>query len=402
MEKKLSRWEKKYEQYKDGKIDTLVLQKKEQLQTLKDILDGKTTKTDGTKINTKEEYRQYEVYIKNAEKEVGELEAIKANIGQIENILELRESLTQKKAEITEELNRRTELKNVSKENEALESELEDLNSERRIVEGLLKQPGLSDDKKEKINNRLAQVNEKINGNHEKYSKNFKTLENAKGYHSKLSYISTEELERKSIKYSHKISLCNMACSNLLKGKTFDSIDLKLEEVEGKRMSASGKNLDKLNNVKEVVGDNGRRKEEKEEVREGGSSKKEKDVLETSETALDLEEGDTQRTDEPKAVAKVSTFLQKHPRIAKMVNGVKGWFYKLRGKEEEKGAKGNVTEVKEEKATEKDEFSDFKKYLRDVAEKGMVEANKAKINEAKEKAAEAATKIDDKDMGEER
>ena len=366
MSNKIRKWERDYNNYKDGKIDEII-------KNMKDELSNHTKQS-----GTREDAHIQET--KKLYKEIESMEKIKGNISKVENILELREMLQNQKNEIEQEVNRRNELKNISKENDELEQEMGKLLKERDELKAKLKDKSLNDKDRKELSDKLTKNIENTVSNNEKFSINSTKLENAvNAKKSELSELDIAELDEKAIQLSTKISMCNIACNNLMKGYSWKSVEVKIDAYNNKKLTPKDEKVEKV--VKSIK--NSINKEKNDEVIENSAI-----------IRIDIEK--EENYNEENALTEVSEFDQKHPMLAK----IKNWFKNRFGKEEttqEPEPKTNV-EPKTEKVVEQpkneevqkvevNQKDEFKKYLREVAEKGMSTIEQDRINaEAEEKA----------------
>ena len=366
MSNKIRKWERDYNNYKDGKIDEII-------KNMKDELSNHTKQS-----GTREDAHIQET--KKLYKEIESMEKIKGNISKVENILELREMLQNQKNEIEQEVNRRNELKNISKENDELEQEMGKILKERDELKAKLKEKSLNDKDRKELSDKLTKNIENTVSNNEKFSINSTKLENAvNAKKSELSELDIAELDEKAIQLSTKISMCNIACNNLMKGYSWKSVEVKIDAYNNEKLTPKDKKVEKV--VKSIK--NSINKEKNDEVIENSAI-----------IRIDIEK--EENYNEENALTEVSEFDQKHPMLAK----IKNWFKNRFGKEEttqEPEPKTNV-EPKTEKVVEQpkneevqkvevNQKDEFKKYLREVAEKGMSTIEQDRINtEAEEKA----------------
>ena len=104
-------------------------------------------------------------------------------------------------------------------------------------------------------------------------------------------------------------------------------------------------------------------------------------------------------SEEESSLVKVSDFEKNHPRLARIGKWIKSKWNAIRGKEtaepaqETKDSEEKEIEKKEPEETTKTEITstdrdEFRQYLKDVAEKGMKQTAREKLDAAKQKAYE--------------
>lgn len=371
------KWEVEYENYKNGSMDKVY-------QSLKTKLEDKTI--------SKEEYDQMK-----------KIEKVKSNISKVTNILELRtkletrlSKLKDEKKQIDEHEATRGKTEKTIKEKEV---ELDKLAKEKENVQKQLKNGNLSSKEKIELENKLSKLESDMEKNNKDFADNHTILRTLKDRESKMGNLAERKpaLDKNIIAISSKISKCNMVASNLMKGASWDSIDLKLENWKDRKLTSKEKITDKIK---------GENKEKTERINES----KGKDNIDLSEqiestTEQILKEEGTKRegatekeNNEEKSLQEISEFEKKHPRLARIGKWIKSKWNKIRGnknqqepkKEEEKDKKAEPVEVTGKANSERDEF---RQYLKDVAEKGMKQADREKLDAAKERAyAERAQK----------
>lgn len=364
----MKNWKELYEKLKDKKLDS----------DLKDLslkIENKTIK--------KEEYDEYK-----------RLCRIKENMHKIKNLIEFKEILNEEQREISEEIKNRKERENQEKssdiELEELEKEQEKLNEEKSIIEKQLKNKELKEEEKTELSKKRIELIKKLEENSHNYmiikSKSNEKSSSNDNSKSKFKDMSYEELEIRRDNVLNKISKVNMAASRLVEGKSWNAIEVTLDNWTWKNRkltSKDGKIKEKINNAKAMQGNTktdlkqgnressakGNRKPENKENNAKGNKKSENKESEKEETSLVV----------------TSEFDKKHPVIAKIKN-----FFKGIGK----GLYNIFYEVTEEKIkTEekieenKKEDEDFKKYLKEIAEKGYkgIEKDKQKMQEDRER-----------------
>ena len=331
----MRKWEEKYKEIKSGKLHIRI---------------GELESKLANKTITKEEYKELE---KNKK--------IEENASKIDNILEYKAKLEGQLKEVKEEQARRKDLEDLGKQEKKLEEELKGLEASRASVERELKNKDISDDERVSLQAKLLDIKDKINQNQTNFSNNQMNFAAISKRQSKFVDMDMDTLNAKKTSISSKISKCNMICGKLVEGYSWDSIDIKLEQWQDRKFTAKKGTADKLKQATEV---------EKGELG--------KDITEKENSSQ-------------KDLVEVSEFDQKHPRLAKFKN-----FFKNIGKNIKEYFKQDKEDInsdeKSEEEKNKKEKDDFRNYIKVVAEKGMNQADKerleAKRKEVKQKIAE--------------
>lgn len=319
----MKKWEEKYANIKSGELNT-------RINELQDKLDKKTI--------TREEYKELE-----------KSKRIRENVPKIENILEYKAKLDMQLQELKDEESKRKALEESRKEEKFLESELKGLKLRKDAIENKLRGKNISDAERTTLQAELGNIKDKISKNQEAFSKNWEKRESAENSKGKLANTSTEEIIARKMNISAKISKCNMICGRLVAGDAWKLIDLKLEQWQDRKLTAKKGTANKLRDASEA-------------------NKAEKSA------GNDLKN----KVNTGKELVEVTEFEQKHPRLAKIRN----LFRKIGKSIKERFKSGNdEKEVDKKELNEKDEF---RKYIKVVAEKGMRQADKDKL-EAKRK-----------------
>lgn len=377
----MRKWEEKYKELEDGK-------------KLDDQISVLTDKKDKRAI-TREEL-----------KELDKLERIKENLPKVKNILEYKNKLEAELKDLKEEQKRRQTLAKTDKANEKLEEEMNKLTEERTKLEAELKTAD-NDDKKKEIQGKLKQVQEKRDANNKAFAENQETLaKNAKGKEA-LKRIPDDKLSAKITNMSTKISKCNMICNNLLQGKSWDSIDLKLEQWKDRELKSDKKTADKMRESAKEEKEESKEKDEskkEEESKEGeGSVKEEGTKKEESKEGRSLSEEDKEMEEhigkevtrimkeqkDKKETSLVPSFEEMYPRLSKiplLKRFAKSRYDKMVADLNEKESEEDKekTEKEDGKKDKKEEIGkaekdDFREYIKVVAEKGMKTADKERL-----------------------
>lgn len=391
----MRKWEEKYKELQSGKLDTRI---------------GELQQKFDNKSITREELKEFE-----------KAKKIKENMSKIENIAEYKEKLEGQLKELKAEQDRRKSLVDLEKEAKKLDGELSRLNFDRAVAERELKTPDLSDNKRAEIQARLASVKEKMNKNQEAFSKNQLTIAATSKAGGKLAELPDEELQAKRTNISTKISKCHMICGKLVEGYSWDSIDMQLEQWQDRKLTSKKETAEKMRqSAKEDKKEKAERpdpeakKEEKAPLKREGTGKERPIATPVPEAKKD-EKAEQKEDKEEKSLVEVSEFDKKHPRLAKIKNFFKRMGQSIKNtftdKEEDLEQLDKETESEEKKepvsktidpeVKAKEEADDFRAYIKSVAEKGMREADKerleAKREALKQKMAEQGPKEDKSD-----
>lgn len=324
------------------------------------------------KSATKDEYNEYQKILR-----------IKSNINKVKNILELRDEID-KEIELAKGEIERIETIKKANEKEILNSEnMDKILAEISEVEKDLKNPNLDEKEKEELELKHKDLIEKKDKNNNNYRKIQKVFEqNAKPKTDKFKTMSIEDLNKKVFDLSSKRSKCSMVCNNLMKGLSWDSIEVKLDNWQSKRYTSKEKITSKAKNTPEAtidINELGKKiiKQTEEQIKNG---------LRSEETGI----GDIKK--EPKVekedkkedteLVVVSEFDKKHPRLAKIKNWFKNKFKNI-SKKEVNSAEELENIEKEQNALKED--NEFKQYLKEVVEKRIRWNKKRKNRTSKER-----------------
>ena len=382
----MRKWEEKYNEIQSGKLDARISE-------LQEKFNNKTI--------TRDELKEFE-----------KSKRIKENISKVDNVVEYKNKLEGQLKEIKAEQDRRKSLVDLEKEAKKLDGELGRLKTEKAVAERELKTPDLSDDKKAKIEARLAGIKDKMIENQE----NQLTIAATSKAGGKLAELPEEELSGKRTNISSKISKCNMICGKLIEGYSWDSIDMKLEQWQDRKLTSKKETADKMRNAaKEDKKEKAERTSS--QAREGAGRELGKGKATIGRTN---QEDSKEKPEEEKAgpLVEVSEFDRKHPRLAKIKNFFKRMGQSIKNtstdkedlEEIEKEAEGRVEKVakgKEEKspisqektpeAKAKEEADDFRAYIKVVADKGMKQADKERLEAKKEALKQKLAEQNEKD-----
>lgn len=373
----MRKWEEKYNEIQSGKLDARISE-------LQEKFNNKTI--------TRDELKEFE-----------KSKRIKENISKVDNVVEYKNKLEGQLKEIKAEQDRRKSLVDLEKEAKKLDGELGRLKIEKAVAERELKTPDLSDDKKAEIEARLAGIKDKMNKNQESYSKNQLTIAATSKVGGKLAELPDEELAGKRTNISSKISKCNMICGKLIEGYSWDSIDMKLEQWQDRKFTSKKETVDKMRNAAK---EDKKEKTEKtsSQAREGQNREAGKSKTTTGRT--NPEESKEKQEEKAGPLVEVSEFDRKHPRLAKIKNFFKKMGQSIKNtftdKEEdlekvEKEEKTPVSQEKTSEAKDKEEADDFRSYIKVVADKGMKQADKERLEAKKEALKQKLAEQNEKD-----
>lgn len=330
----------------------------------------------------------------------------KANLGQIENILDYREKTKVFLEDIKKEIQLREVMKNANKQTVQLEKELSKINNKLTTVSNKLKNKTLSQESKDGLIAERNKLIEQRDNNNNKYVENQKLLEGGLNGNKIFKDVSDKKLMSFEVEAASRISKCNMIAHHLVDGKSWNYINLKLNNFKnreyknknrdntvvqkfkgGKEPSTKAHNVEPKvegNNEKESIIANGVKPKVKGNVIANGvkpkvegnviandvednHEKKNNDQVQGTTEKIPVE-GDkngvinghwSDGTEEAKKAEKAENFAKKHPRLAK----IKNWFKEAFHENEEEMDKDEETEtfVDGEKVEERKEAKEAKK-----------------------------------------
>ena len=372
----MRKWEEKYKEIQSGKLDTRISELQEKFDT---------------KTITREELNELE-----------KSKRIKDSISKVDNILEYKSKLEEQLKEIKAEIDRRKDLVELNKEAKRLDNELEKLKIELDKAETKLKSSNLPQDQKEEMEARVAVIKNRINKNQEEFSKNQLTIAATSKAGGKLAKSPAEELKAKGTNISSKISKCNMICGKLMEGYSWDSIDMKLEQWQDRKLTSKKETADKM---REAARADKKERTKKASTQEKGTSRE--DSKGKTSTGRTNSEGSKEKLEGGKGgpLVEVSEFDRKHPRLAKIKN-----FFKKMGQsikdtftDKEEDLEKVKKEVGKEKTSEvkaKEEADDFRSYIKVVADKGMKQADEERREAKKEATKQKLAEQNERDQEE--
>ena len=353
---KKPKWEMLYEKYKNGEMDKRIEELKEKQGNEKyENKDGKDYVV--SRDFSIEEYN-----------ELKRLEKIKSNIDKVTNVIEYRDMLQNKKEEIAEEIQRINELEQASDLTQKIEMDLVDLQNQRDLL--LKERSTIEPEKRSEIDNKIKEIQNKISNNNIQFAEAQEKLKNRQNDKSrKFAGKSKDDLEKMSFEYSTKISKCNMVGNNLMKGASWNSIEVKLDNWKDRKFTSKEKITNKVPETTKIV------------PPPVPTKKVQAPIIDVDD--IKPSENESKKIEE--SLTEVSEFDKKHPRLAKIRN----WFREIFAREEDEE---EIEEKAEEKVEEKTEevkenkTNDFKEYLKQVAEKGYKQVNREKLDKAREEA----------------
>ena len=370
--KNLRKWEEEYMQYKMGT-------RQKEMKEIQDKLNNKSA--------SKEEYDK-----------LMKMKKVEANIDKVTNILELKNSISEQIKEIEEELIRRQGSKEktseqnkqdeaIYKEAQAISLELASIEADKEKVKAELKNKNLSAEERENLNKKLVELDNKLQENNSKYTKNFEAIQNIETRKpeskpvmktNKFSSLSNEELDKKKFDLSTKISKCNMVAGNLMKGMNWDSIDIKLEKWQDKKyVPKDGKPLTEKPII--TLGKKDLETKKEENVIEKSENK---ELVKPNKIMMWMQENKDKHRFTYNFLNKFYN-EEKYPRMYNLINKITNTKEPEEVKKEEK-----VVEVaqKVQEQPFKEKRDDFDKYLKEVANKGLKTIQQEKLSQAREQA----------------
>ena len=345
----MRKWEEKYEELKSGKLDTIIseLQRK---------FDNKNIK--------REELKELE-----------KAKRIKENMQKIENVVEYKEKLEDQLKKLKAEQDRRKSLIDLSKETKRLDDELSVLERKKAVAQKKLKTSNLSDDQKKEIEEMLTELKSKISKNQEAFSRNQLAIAATSKAGGKLAELPQEELQARITSIGSKISKCNMICGKLIEGYSWESIDMKLEQWQDRKLTSKKETADKMRAAANV---DKKERTKRAATQEKGTTREDS----KGKTGRNDSEGSKgkEKTEKGGSLVEVSEFDRKHPKLAK----IKSFFKKMGQKIKDTFTDEEVSQEKTPEVKAKEEADDFRSYIKVVADKGIKQADKERLAAKKE------------------
>lgn len=292
------------------------------------------------------------------------LNKVKENLPKVKNIMEFKEKLNEKLNETKKQIYDINKLQELNREEQLINQELNRLMSQEENLKRELKAGTI---KEEDYDKEMMQLRSDKNKNQEKYRKN---QENFKNLSATKIKVNRENLEAKVVELSSKISKCNMACNNLMKGKSWEAIEIKLDNWEEKRFTSSSRTPIRTAEEANATKDNPKVDDQEKPDEEQLNFNEENE-----ETALVPE---TQES-------RFQKFVNKHPRFKKVVEFFKDKF-SIKTEKEETEETEEKEETTEAHASNTKAERSFKDELREIAEKGLDGVKKERLEEMKKEA----------------
>lgn len=361
----MSKWEDKYEEYKNGGIDTVI------------------SKLTSKGISTKEDKKEYK-----------RLSKIKDSMPQVENIMEYRNKLKEELKLLKSELETRKSLEQAADKKKKLEEKISKYQSRYEEIEKELKNKDLTDSERAKLESEKTEISTEMPKAQDERDKEEQTL--FKGLEEKREWSRTpkEEINNKILETQTKISKCNLVARNLLQGLSWEQIDIKLDNWKDRNLK--GKKTSNPNIVERYGFKLDTSKiEEPEKEPEKGLYLNEDELREDFKKASEYNKT---QTNYPEV-----TFETRHPILSKMgkffkkgFENIKSIFSEKTNKPDDKFIKEDVINTIEDIDNAEKEDKSFKEYIREIAEKGMdgisEEEKAAKQEELKKKLEELRSK----------
>lgn len=222
--KNKQRWREWYKNFKDPSVQT-------KFEELKVKAQNKTI--------SREEYAEYQ----NMQKVMG-------NLPKVDNLIEfidrLEEELEACKGEYKSRVNKPNTIsvENLEKEMNLNMKQQDDLIAKRKEINKKMLASTNKEEiarlqaEKENINQDLSKLRFQADRNNQEFAKIKNSKSTAPQNRSKLSRYSDKELRERCFQISSTISKCDMVATNLMKGLSIDSIQVKLEGWKDKKFTA--------------------------------------------------------------------------------------------------------------------------------------------------------------------
>lgn len=354
----MSKWEDKYNEYKDGGIDNVINEF---------VSKG---------VTTKERKKEYDKLVK-----------IKGKMPQVANVIEKRDKLQEEVKQLKAELETRRTLTEASKKVELLGKEIDRLQEQSEKIDKQLKNPKLTDEKRAELQAEQDKIGPKMAKVQDEIGKNEGILNSAVGIKREFREIPTEDLQKQIEDKDEKRKMCNTAARMLIEGKNWELIGEKLDNWQNRKFtSKDGKLNEKIENKKNKTAVDKENKVE-DKTSEDLKKKREEKVNEfIKDYTPDFENYGENKPD--------LTFADKHPKLAKIGNFFKGIKDKFIKKEKDNVENTEIKDpVKKDEGVKEEnkENKSFKEELRRIAEIGIdgieAEEKAARQQAAKEKLA---------------
>lgn len=334
------KWEKDYEKYSTMNLD-------DEIKKIEGEVNNLRTSQAGIKDTTSKEYKDGKTNQKAKESEIKKLKALKQNMPQVKNVVELKKKLEDKLKKLNAQKKEVEDTKKLSEKSKKLEEDLKKLLEEENKIKETLKNPKLTDEQKSKFQTALDKNTLAQKENHNKFSETQQKLT------EKLnSPLQKRNFDKEIQATKNLISKCNFIGRNLMEGKRIQEITTDLSKWEDKKFT------DKEGTAQDKKGNSKTEKPEKqktsksEKTSDSEKGKTTKKVEEKEENIEEYEEAiEKGIEEEDKDLIPVSNFDERHPRIAQIKDFFKGMGTKA------KSAYKKVKDKLTKKAEEKEETS---------------------------------------------
>ncbi len=394
----MSKWEDKYEKYKNGGIDQIIEDLK------KNGLESESINKKELKVGSKDvttDMSSKGIVTKKEKEEYKKLTKIKDKMPQIENVVEYRNRLKNDLKQMKEEMGIRENLEKATKEKEDLEKKIAGYQDRYEKISKELKNNKLEADKRKKLESEKSEIAEKMPKAQEKMEAQEDILLKSLGEKRELAKLSKEEIDKKMFETQNKISKCNLVAGNLLNGLNWEQIDIKLDNWKDRKLTSKDGKLDK-----DIEDFKIRRQEKVDKF--ALDRDKMADIIQMSEE--NYYDKDLIEYNKPEL-----TFADRHPRLAKIGNFFKNMKDKFFNREEkgskdvkEKGSKdvkekelGDIKEKNDEEPKNNEKGKSFKDEIKIIAQVGYKEAKNKELRTRYEAMREENRKLEEEKFGKE-
>ena len=405
------RVEEKFEKLVNGELQEQI-QDAQDFARLNEInFDGNVSRINLTMNETKERVQILDrlkgkdiQYISNLD--LNKLLRIRDNLQKTYNILELKQSIVEQIKDVKNRLkvdeNKKTTLEQAKIRKIELEKEKEEIATRWSELDKQIVKAKNNPEEREKLVQEQEELKAKFSKNEEEININRETIENNNNII--IDDVKKAELEEESFVLGRYISMCNEACRQLMNGENIESIEvdrnIKEQVFKGKgqmkKIKEASKNKEKTETIvkdlknktlidnEEII--DGLEEKIIETAKKGIGVKQKKEKIDFDEIeVIDL---DKELEEEEQALVEKTSFAEKHPRLAKMINWVKNFFKPKESIEEnieeykeEIETKNNEEQTKDEKIEEEKSVQarrdeEFRQYLIAVAQKGREQTNR--------------------------
>ena len=329
MEYKKARWEQKYEKFKQDRANIPIIETK-----INELRREMAALKEGP------EYAQKKKEFAELSKTLTGLKGIERNVNNIELLLEYKRRI---EAETLEYIEKRNALiqEEPSKKVSAMQTRIKKhndriifLQEELNKVEKTMANPELSEDERKEIMDKRNIILTSIGQNTVwrmdaiKEKKRYEEL--AKTYDGK----EIKTMDRKILANEQLLAKYDLIGASLLKGKNWEQIEPKLSNFEFKHDKNFEKKMQEMKQLREEE----KAKEDNSEKEKPKTDATNIDRQKTEETPREQPREISSYTEEPEGelpveLTKWQQFLQKHPKIQKFLDKVKGFFKKDKSSE---------------------------------------------------------------------